>query len=146
MRLITIFSLLALLVSAPAGAAMYKWTDADGNIQYGQYPPAGTAAEQIRAAPAPKSAPVGKSPQQQVEELDKRQKAQQQLNTEAEAKKRNAENRKINCATARKNLEQLSYSGQRLMHLPDGTYKRLDEEQKQALIKKNQDAVKEFCD
>jgi hypothetical protein len=146
MRLATIFPLLTLLAAAPVEAAMFKWTDADGNIQYGQHPPAGAKAEQIRAAPAPKSAPVAKPPQQQVEELDKRLDAQQQQKAEAEEKKQAMENRKINCANARKNLEQLSYGGHRLMHMPDGSYQRLDEEQKQALVKKNQDAVKEFCD
>ena len=146
MRLATIFPLLMLLTAAPVEAAMFKWTDADGNIQYGQHPPAGANAQQIRAAPAPKSATTGKSPQQQVEELDKRLEAEQQHKAEADEKKQVAENRKINCANARKNLEQLGYGGHRLMHMPDGSYQRLDEEQKQALIKKNQDAVKEFCD
>ena len=125
---------------------MFKWTDADGNVQYGQYPPAGVEAKQLRAAPAPKTAPATRSLQQQVEELDKRKAAEQEQQAEAAEKKQAAENRKINCANARNNLEKLNYGGHRLVRAPDGSYQRLDEEQRQAQIKKNQDAIKEFCD
>jgi len=146
MRLATIFPLLALLAAMPASAAMFKWTDANGNVQYGQYPPAGVKAEQLHAAPAPKTTPATKTPQQQVEELDKRREAEQQQQAEAEEKKQSAENRKINCGNAHKNLESLNRGGHRLMHLPDGSYQRMDEKQRQARIKKNQDAIKKFCD
>ena len=40
MRLATIVSIILTLISTTAGAAMYKWIDADGSTQYGQYPPA----------------------------------------------------------------------------------------------------------
>jgi hypothetical protein len=146
MRPANIFALLLLLATGSAGAAMYKWTDTNGNVQYGAYPPAGSQAERMHAAPAPKSAPAGKSLQQQVEELEKSQAADQQRKAEAAQKQQDAENRKINCANARKNIEQLNYGGNRLVHMPDGSYQRLDEQHKQAQIEKNRKAIKEFCD
>jgi hypothetical protein len=146
MRPVNIFALLLTLVTTSAGATMYKWTDADGNVQYGQYPPAGSKAERMNAAPTPKSAPAGKPLQQQVEELNKAQDAEKQRKMEAAQKQQDAENRKINCENARKNIERLNYGGNRLMHMPDGSYQRLDEKQKQEQLEKNQKAIKEFCD
>jgi hypothetical protein len=146
MRPINIFALLLILATGSASAAMYKWTDANGNTQYGQHPPAGSTAEHIQAAPAPNATPAGKSLQQRVEELEKRQDAEQQRKAEAARKQQDAENRKINCANARKNIERLNHGGNRLVHMPDGSYQRLDEAQKQEQIEKNQKAIKEFCD
>jgi len=125
---------------------MFKWTDANGKVQYGQHPPAGVSAEHIQSARQPSGNPATLTPQQRVEALDKRLATEAEQKAEAEKQQQNAENRKINCANARKNLEQLSYGGNRLVHMPDGSYQRMDEKQKQAEIKKNQDAVKEFCD
>lgn len=146
MRLLNVFPLLLLLAATPAGAAMFKWTDASGNVQYGQFPPAGSNAERLKGAPAPASAPAGKSLQQRVEEMEKRQDSEKQSKAEAAQKQQEAANRKTNCENARQNIERLNYGGNRLVHMPDGSYQRLDEKQKQAQLEKNREAVKEFCD
>jgi len=146
MRYFTIFSLAASLVCGPASAAMFKWIDTNGNVQYGEYPPAGVEAEHIRADPQPTNVPASPSLQQQVEALDKQQAEQAEKQAEAAKLKQDAENRRINCANARNNLEQLNLGGHRLAHMSDGSYQRLDEEKRQAMIKKNQQAVKEYCD
>ena len=65
---------------------------------------------------------------------------------ETAAKKQNAEIRKQNCENARNNITQLNYGGHRLAEMPDGSYERFSEEKKQEMIKKNEDAIKEFCD
>lgn len=146
MRAANIFSLLLMLTAGTAGADMFKWTDADGNTEYGQYPPAGVQAERLKAAPAPQTQPAAKSLQQQVEEMNKRVEADKQRKAEAEQKKQQAVNRKINCDNARKNIEQLNYGGNRMMRMPDGSYQRLDENTKQQQLEKNRKAVKDFCD
>ena len=151
MRHTSIFSILLLLTMGPfvsqASAAMFKWTDANGNVQYGQHPPSGANAEHIQAAPEPTAAPAASpSLQQQVEALDKRMAEEAKQKAEAEQKEQNAENRKINCANARNNLEQLHMGGHRLTRMPDGSYDRLEEKQKQSLIDKNKQAIKDYCD
>lgn len=147
MRLtIPLLALLATLVTLPAGAAMYKWNDANGKTQYGQFPPAGVNATLIRSEQKPKSAPTRKPLDQQMKELNSQLEERKTAEAEAAAKKQNAEIRKQNCATARKNLTQLGYGGNRLAQMPDGSYQRLDEAEKQKMIKKNEDAIKEFCD
>jgi len=146
MRHTTVFSILLLVAASPANAAMFKWTDANGNVQYGEHPPAGAGAEHIKAAPEPTSTPAASSLQQQVDALDKRLATEAEQEAETEQKKQDAENRKINCTNAKNNLEQLNMGGHRLTRMPDGSYERLEEKQKQALISKNEKAIKEFCD
>jgi Domain of unknown function (DUF4124) len=146
MRAADIFLLLLLLASAPAGADMFKWTDAGGNIQYGQHPPPGVPAERLKSAPAPQSAPAPKSLQQQVDDMNRRTEEQNQRKAEAEKQKQAAANRKMNCEIANRNIEQLNSGGNRLIKMPDGSYQRLDEKTRQAQIEKNQKAIKEFCD
>jgi len=146
MRPATIFPLLVLLTAAPASGAVFKWTGADGRIQYGDYPPAGVQTEQLRTAPVPKSVPATRSLQQQLKALDKRHATEQKQATERKQKQQAAKDRRINCTRARNNLKRLSYGGNRLIHLPDGSYQRLDEKQKQDLLRKNRNAVKKFCD
>jgi len=146
MRHTTVFSILLLVAASPANAAMFKWTDANGNVQYGEHPPAGAGAEHIKAAPEPASTPAASSLQQQVDALDKRLATEAEQEAETEQKKQDAENRKINCTNAKNNLEQLHMGGHRLTRMPDGSYERLEEKQKQALISKNEKAIKEFCD
>ncbi len=149
MRHITVFSILLLIAATnPAAAAMFKWTDADGNVQYGEHPPAGTDAEHIRAAPAPTPASVPDTPslQERVEALDKRHAEEAEQKAEAEKKQRNAENRKINCENARRNLVELNKGGSRMTRMPDGSYQRLDAKQQEELVMKNKKAVEEYCD
>lgn len=130
----------------PATAAMYKWTDADGHVQYGQYPPAGVDAKPMKAAPAPRSAPAREPLDQQIKALDKQLDAQKEQQAKAEEEKQNEENRKINCQNAKKNIGELNRGGHRLMHMPDGSYRRFTEEERQAEIAKNKKAIDEFCE
>src|SRR5258706_14631915 len=48
----------AWLVSAPAGAQTYKWTDADGKIHYSDRPPPANAKEPVTIKPRKSSAPA----------------------------------------------------------------------------------------
>ena len=146
MRLITVFSLLAVLIAAPATAAMYKWTDANGQVQYGQHPPAGVDASPLKAAPAPASVPAREPLQEQLEKLDKQARERQAEAAKAAEKEEEAKNREINCRNAKNNIEQLNRGGHRLMQMPDGSHKRFTEEERQAAIAKNKKAIKEYCD
>ncbi|NCF09833.1 MAG: DUF4124 domain-containing protein [Gammaproteobacteria bacterium] len=49
-----LFACLALLTTAStAWGAAYRWTDASGNVQYGDQPPAGVQAQRMQAPPPP---------------------------------------------------------------------------------------------
>ena len=50
-------ALLLALLAAPAGAALYKWTDANGRVVYSDQPPPGSTKVEIIAAPPPAANP-----------------------------------------------------------------------------------------
>jgi len=146
MRLATLFSIILALTTTAVGAAMYKWTDADGSTQYGQYPPAGVQAEHIKAAPQPASpAQVGASPQQRLKELEQQQQKQTEKEAEAATAKQEAETKRKNCEIAKKNLAGLQVGGHRLTRLPDGSYTRLSEEQRLSRVAEAEKNIKEYC-
>jgi hypothetical protein len=66
----------ALLVAyaGGAGAALYKWTDAQGRVVYSdQPPPTNIKSEQLRAAPPPANPNAAKELAQKQAEFEKRQ-------------------------------------------------------------------------
>ena len=126
MRLSTVIPIILALTITPAGAAMYKWTDADGNTQYGQHPPAGVQAERVKPAPQPASQgqPV-LTPQQRLQQLEEQQQKESEDEAKAQAEKEKAEIAKKNCKTAKQNRANLQMGGHRLTRLSDGSYTRL---------------------
>jgi hypothetical protein len=110
-----------LAVAAAASAQLYKWTDPNGRVQYGDSPPAGVNATPLRrpsaaSAPAPdaKAAPKGPlTPAEQEAEFRKRQiDAQKEREKQAHAEQQ-AEVKRENCARAQDYLRTLE-SGQRI--------------------------------
>lgn len=90
-------------------ATNYKWKDANGQIHYGQNPPAGVQAEKLKTAPKSSS-----TAQQEIDDF----KAKQEAETQAEKKKVLAEKRraqkleqkriwKANCNAAKTKLTSL---------------------------------------
>jgi hypothetical protein len=83
---------LALVFAAAAQAELYKWTDKDGKIRYGDNPPAGVKKTLIKAPPPGEAPPPAKAPskmpltaeeqeaqdQRLLEERAKRDKARQE--------------------------------------------------------------------
>jgi hypothetical protein len=146
MPLATLIAIILALTTTAAGAAMYKWTDADGSTQYGQYPPADVQAERIKAAPQPASPPpAASSPQQRLKALEEQQQKQTEKEAEAATAKQEAETIKKNCEIAKKNLAGLQLGGHRLTRLPDGSYTRLNEEERQSRIAEAEKNIKQYC-
>jgi hypothetical protein len=146
MRLATIVFTFLTLTNTAAGAAMYKWTDADGSTQYGQYPPAGVQAERVHVSSQPASQPQpAPSPQQRLKELEQQQQKQAEKATEAAAAIQKAETIKQDCEIAKKNLAGLQMGGHRLTRLPDGSYTRLSEEERLSRIAETEKQIKEYC-
>ena len=144
----TLLALGLTLAASAAQAAMYKWTDANGNVQYGQFPPPGAQAERISSSGTThKVEPQDSlSPQQRLQELEDQKKQQSEQATEAQAEQQRAEARRKNCDIARKNLAVLQEGGHRRLRLPDGTVTYLSEEQKQERIAQANQQIKDNCD
>ena len=105
---------IGLVVSAGADAGMYKWTDAQGNVHYGERPPPGMESEKMGVPPSPKGADVDSSRdrwdnilerQQRADELRREDKERKQQE-KAEQQQHEA-NRKKACAAAHYDLEVL---------------------------------------
>jgi hypothetical protein len=154
-----IFVAAALAFSAGASAQAYKWKDANGHTRYGDTPPPGVAATQIRGPsriPAPEPAAEAKD-----EKADKAGKAEKPLTPEQAFRKRqqdraaaedkaakeraDAEAKKSNCQTAQTQLRLLE-SGQRVSTLnAAGERVYLDDGQRAAETARAQKAVSDWC-
>jgi hypothetical protein len=147
MRFGSIIALFLALTAMPVGAAMYKWKDANGNVQYGEFPPAGATAEQITPSGAHKSAPqASQSPQERLKALEEQQQKQGEEEAKQAAESQQAEQKKKNCEIARKNLATLQAGGNRRIRLPDGTVTHLTDEDRQSRIAEAQEQIKSNCD
>ena len=113
----TIWALLALLVSVvPAHAQqLYKWTDANGRVQYSDRKPTGNQASEVRNTVSSigsqqyggkNAAELNKDYQKRQEQQSEAQKKQQQVASDSKQKSEN-------CDAARRNLAALQ-SGQRI--------------------------------
>ena len=144
----TLLALGLTLAVTTAQAAMYKWTDANGNVQYGQFPPTGVQAERISSSGTSHKVEPGdsRSPQQRLQELEEQQNKQSEQVAEAQAEQQRAEARRHNCDIARKNLAVLQEGGHHRVRLPDGTVTYLSDEQKQERIAQANQQIKANCD
>jgi hypothetical protein len=138
---------LGLLFSTPALAGVYKWTDEEGNVHFGDRPPSQEGAEQVKV---PKSAPPSQAPdakerwetQQRMLEIYKEDREKKkQAKAEEKRKRKEMEAR---CVIARDQLK--SYKDAVLYDLEeDGKRRYYDEEEKQATIAQLQAQIKKHC-
>jgi hypothetical protein len=155
MRFSTIASIVLAMAVFPVSAEVYKWKTESGEIQYGQFPPAGVKAERMTASglqsvPEPEAADdtatgsdAAEPAAQQSEEVTGEQQhgnAQQQAN----AAQQEAE-RKQQCAAARSDLTVLQQGGHRRMRLPDGTVTRLTPEETEQRITTAKEFIEKNC-
>lgn len=126
----------ALITAAPAlQAAMYKWTDADGNVTYSQTPPPDGAYENIRVPRGPAAAPPSTQPDTQAPTGGAGIDA---ISAES------AEIRQRNCEGARSNLQ--TYQVHRRIRNAEGEVIVLDDAERQARIDEAKRHILEFCD
>lgn len=144
-----VFSGLLVILALPvAQAVTYKWLDEQGNVVYSQTPPPdGTAYEILDtikpSRTPPKSAPTAQTSKAvaDLQASEKERKANQDLASE---QAKNAELRAKNCASAKQNLE--TYTVYKRIRQPDGSVKRIPDDERERKIKEYQQAVKEFCE
>lgn len=125
---------------------MYRWVDEQGRVHYGQVPPSGVQAERMRRA-AP---PADQAAQERLErELEARAEREQQSRTEEETRAQQEADRRMrqeNCERARSNLETLTSRGSRVTLREGDQYRMLDEEERQSMIERTRNQIREFCD
>ena len=144
----SLFALSAgLLTFALAEAAMYRWVDEKGVTHYSQIAPPTGSFDVIEAPTTPTSSgdeslnDLNRQWQQmQDREAARKEEAKKQKTDEAEAALRQQ-----NCQTAKQNLEILQGPPNRLIRTPEGTYRRLTDEERQEKIEQAKEMMEKSC-
>lgn len=143
---------LALAVASAAVAGMYKWTDAQGSVHYGERPPPGSEAREIKPAAPPPEEEAERDRerwdrilerQQRSDELRREDKERRQQ--EKAAQQQRELERKRMCASARSNLQTLEQ--QRPVYRIDDKGERvfLDADQRASEIARLKALIAEHC-
>jgi hypothetical protein len=124
---------------------MYRWTDEQGMVHYGQAPPPGVDATPItRATPR-----VDRAPQDRLERaMEERDQRQAEARAEQEGRERQEVSERLraeNCARARDNLEILTARGGRVTIRDNDQYRVIEEEERQARIAATREQIRQFC-
>ena len=138
--------LLALLVSAAVQAEIYRWVDENGVTIYSQTPPPDSEAKRIKTSPAPTGAE--NSQRQLEEEMQKLEDYREDKALAEEKRQKEERERQLNeenCRKARSNLDNLTALSRRLLKMPDGSYQRLTEEQRQQKMEEARKMIEKYC-
>ncbi len=147
MNIRSLLGTLLLLAASQAQAAMYKWTDAQGQVQFGQFPPPGVAAEPVKPPPPPASRPPTERPdvQERLRALEERKQQERERETEAREKREQAALVEQNCRNARASIRLLETGGNRLYRMPDGSVTRMDDQERQRRMNESKKYLAEHC-
>jgi hypothetical protein len=99
------FCALSLLAAAPAAAALYKWTDENGRVVYGDTPPAGVKVERVNAAAPPSNPNAVRDMAAKDAQFKARQRAHAEEEAKAEKAQADARAKLERCAQLRGNIQ-----------------------------------------
>ena len=146
--------IVAALAALPAGAQMYKWTDANGRVQYSDKPPPGGAkagqvtrsnVSTVQSGSAPSAGGGPKSPAEQEQEFRKRQAEQEEAQKKAQKVAEEQKSKQANCQNAQRQLAAMQ-SGQRISTLDEkGERRFLEDAEIQQEAAKSQAEVSRWC-
>jgi hypothetical protein len=144
-------ALLLIGLALPAAAEIYKWTDAQGKVHYGDQPPSGIDAKQINSRVSKESEAQAlearrkaaeKAAHRRLEETKASEETARKQATSEEEAKRRAEN----CQRARGNLELLQRANMRLSKVDaQGQSHNLDAAGREAEMAKAMKSIAANC-
>lgn len=149
MRLILISTLLsATLALGSAAAAVYKWVDDHGVVNYGEAPPPGSNAQLIGKTHVRPPSDAERA-LEELADMQEQAEALRKERAEAEAKRiaeeQRAELQAQNCRIATQNLEQLRITSTRRYRDAEGNVTVVDDEARAARIQKAEEQIAKFC-
>lgn len=148
-KLSALVVLTALLFAPLVHGAVYRWTDEQGVTHFSDAPPTSGRFETV---PQPRLPPADPAAQRRLEELLQSQKQAEEDRQKNKQDKMQMEEEKAARADAcRRAKEQLavleSRRGPRIrITEPDGTQRRLTEEERQARLAETQKRIADFCE
>lgn len=131
----------------PATAEVYKWTDADGRVHFGDRPPPGDAETvQLPAAATdtPAALPAQRLDQQRrlLRAYDEERRQKRDARAQAQ---RDAEERRRRCAEARDDLHNREVAGGLYRLGPDGQREFLNDAERERAVAAARGAVEQWC-
>lgn len=137
----------AVALAPHAHADLYKWTDARGNVHYGDQAPAGQARI-IHTPAAGQSAITSQARQSldaQEQAFQKRRQAAADARAKADKEAEQTRMRRENCAKARSNLSALQNSPRVYSTDAAGQRSYMDDAARERATADSQKAVADFC-
>nr|WP_297403896.1 DUF4124 domain-containing protein [uncultured Marinobacter sp.] len=106
-KILTLTLLMAMAPAIATSASVYKWTDENGVIHFGDRQPTGMAAEKLNVRSGTSSEASGgrSAPQERLKKMEEQQKTRKEKELETAAEEARRKQREANCATARSNLD-----------------------------------------
>lgn len=136
---------LMLLTAGPAAAEVYKWTDAQGRVHYGDRP-GGRHAQEVATDPASRGLGMGpdtaREQQRLLQTLDEERAARKAAAEEAAAAKAK---RQRNCTYARDRYESVRHAGYLYEPQSDGGRRVLSDAERRAAEAQAREAVRHWC-
>lgn len=145
-----ILMLVCLLVAAAPGlafsASVYKWTDENGVVHFGDRQPTGQASEKINVRTGTPAADNDRaSPQERLKSLQEEQDKEAASEQEKARQEAIRKQRQAACEKARKNLETLNTYSRIRIEEEDGEIRYLSPEEIEAQREKHQRLIEENC-
>ena len=142
-----IFAILLLgALPGVAAAAVYKWVDENGQVQYTQTPPpGGVEATELKPPPGPADEDGAIERQETLQKaLDERRESRDESARKAGEDADYARQKAERCEAAKHRLQQAEYPRTNFIE-PDGSERRATEEERQQQTQEAQKQVEEFC-
>lgn len=141
---------LSLLLIGTASAQLYKWIDAEGNVHYGDCPPADCRPQQIEVPPSPSAEDVQRSKERtdrlirEQEAREKQREAKRQLERSMEEHRK--EELKRRCKVLRSRLFLLKQPGVITMADDAGNLMRPSDEMREQMIREIEVFIGKNCE
>jgi hypothetical protein len=135
------------MLAAPAGAEIYKWTDAQGKVHYADQPPSSSPPQPFNPRTAKDAEARAEQARRQAADQAARKRMEQDIAREAAAASEAEARRKAeNCQRARGNLETLQRSYKRITKVDaQGQAQILDEAGREEEVQRAVRAIAENC-
>jgi len=148
----TIIAVITLSLVCITGGALagkiYKWTDSEGNVHYGERPPSSQAREvEIRKAPPSSrgAAPAGNSLQETNKLLETMRKEREEKAAKKAAAEKERKRREANCSRAKRRLAGYQIGGRIYEVDEQGERSYLSDREIQKRLQAAQKEVDKWC-
>jgi hypothetical protein len=136
------------LIAGQVSAKTYRWIDDDGTVVYSQTPPRDNRPTgEVEPPPPPTISP--EAAQQRLNErrqqLEDNREDEELAREKRTAARRERDEKRRACEAARNNLANLPRGVNKMFKMPDGSYRRIDEVERQAKIAEAEASIEKNC-